>query len=177
MSKPVEVEKVGADSPMEGAGKRDLQPFKRTWFDLGCRMQRTGNYKRLLWLITFSSPPHADLERNGSELNHQVCVSVVIIKMISHYYFHLSANVILRLNVRNKMSNSLERHTDEWYLCVIFLKAQSMKVGSFPLSPNLSSSKVSLPWCLPERWVSCLCMSVHESGSVFVHLLCPNVTL
>uniref|UniRef100_A0A3P9LPS6 POU domain protein n=2 Tax=Oryzias latipes TaxID=8090 RepID=A0A3P9LPS6_ORYLA len=56
MSKPVEVEKVGADSPMEGA----------------------------------------DSERNGSELNHQ---------------------------------------------------AQSMKVGSFPLSPNLSSSKNKMDEC------------------------------
>lgn len=63
------------------------------------------------------------------------------------------------------------------YLILLF-QAQSLKVSSFPLSPNLSSSKVSstvvsmgLCYCAT---FACLCC---ESGLVFVHLLCLSITL
>lgn len=86
MSKPVEVEKVGADSPLDGTGIRcegayhELKrPSMRDVVDARCVHYAPAHDQ----FLTFSFPSHADSERNGPESNHQVHVNPVIITFIT----------------------------------------------------------------------------------------------
>ena len=128
MSKPVEVEKVGADSPLEGTGKmcccwwqkaQKLHVFilYKKWYihDAVCVSCLCICAQTHYQFLTFSFPSHADSERNGPESNHQVHLTPVIITFIFHL-FHLRDWCTNRDNSATQIFVGLINSIIDWFV-------------------------------------------------------------